>query len=146
MQFSISEGILTSRVFTVLRSRCGMALLPLDQVERALKGSLFTLTAMSDGEPVGMVRMVGDGAFVFLIYDLLVIPEARGRGIGRLLVSAALSRAACCVKKGDWITVGLFSAEGREGFYERMGFSRLPSPRFGAGMQKIFKSGEPPMG
>jgi GNAT superfamily N-acetyltransferase len=82
-----------------------------------------------------MVRVVGDGAFVFLIYDLLVLPLWRRQGIGSLLVKEAISRAKKFVPEGRAVVISLFSVEGREGFYSGLGFTELPTTGLGAGMQ-----------
>ena len=114
---------------------CGMPELESDLVGRAITSSLFTLSAVNGPRTVGMVRVVGDGAFVFLIYDLLVVPLWRRRGIGSRLVEEAITRAKRYVPPGRALVISLFSVEGREGFYARLGFTELPAQGLGAGMQ-----------
>ncbi|MDR0294001.1 MAG: GNAT family N-acetyltransferase [Oscillospiraceae bacterium] len=135
MDIYIREGILTPDTFAGLRAACGMPELEPELVKRAIASSLFTLSAVNGSRTVGMVRMVGDGAFVFLIYDLLVVPLWRRRGIGSLLVEKAVGRARAFVPPGRAVVVSLFSVDGREGFYARLGFTELPAPGMGAGMQ-----------
>ncbi|MCL1806627.1 MAG: GNAT family N-acetyltransferase [Oscillospiraceae bacterium] len=135
MDILIREGILTPDVFAGLRAACGMPELEPVLVERAIGSSLFTLSAFNGSRTVGMVRVVGDGAFVFLIYDLLVIPLWRRQGIGSRLVEEAILRAKAFVPSGRAVVVSLFSVEGRESFYTRLGFTELPATGLGAGMQ-----------
>ena len=135
MDVLIREGSLTPEIFLGLRAACGMAELEPHLVERALSSSLVNLTAVCGSRTVGMVRLVGDGAFVFVIVDLLVLPLWRRRGIGSLLVKEAIAKAGTFVPEGRSVVVSLFSVEGREGFYSRLGFTELPSAGFGAGMQ-----------
>jgi GNAT superfamily N-acetyltransferase len=137
MDIDIREGVLTPEIFAGLRSACGLPELEPELIGRAVSSSLFNLSAVSGGRVVGMVRMVGDGAFVFLIYDLLVVPLWRRRGIGSLLVEESVLRAKKLVPEGRAVVVSLFSVEGREGFYSRLGFTELPAPGLGAGMQFI---------
>jgi GNAT superfamily N-acetyltransferase len=137
MDLTIQEGALTPELFTGLRSACAMPELEPELVARALSSSLFTLCAVSGSRVVGMVRVVGDGAFVFLIYDLLVVPLWRRRGVGSRLVEEAVARAKTFVPQGRAVVISLFSAEGREGFYSNLGFVELPAPGLGAGMQFI---------
>ncbi|MCL2002986.1 MAG: GNAT family N-acetyltransferase [Oscillospiraceae bacterium] len=137
MDIAVQEGALTPPIFAGLRAACGMTELEPSLIERAVKSSLFTLTAFSGARAVGMVRVVGDGAFVFLIYDLLVVPLWRRRGIGSRLVETAIARSKTFVPQGRAVVVSLFSAEGRESFYARLGFTELPAPGLGAGMQYI---------
>jgi GNAT superfamily N-acetyltransferase len=72
-----------------------------------------------------MGRIVGDGAIYFYVQDVIVRPAHQGRGIGRCIVNCLM----------DWIHdnapprafVGLFAAEGRDGFYAHYGFMRHPA-------------------
>lgn len=135
MDITIREGILTPEIFAGLRSACNMTVLEPELVERSLKNSSVTLSAMSGQRTVGMVRLVGDGALVFVIVDLLVVPQWRRQGIGGRLVEEAIARAKTFVPAGRSVVVSLFSAEGRESFYTRLGFTELPAKGLGAGMQ-----------
>jgi GNAT superfamily N-acetyltransferase len=111
-----------------------------------LNGSLFTLLAVEyqdekdPGTPIGMLRVIGDGAFVFQIYDLLVAPQYRGHGTGSALVQAAVARIKEFFPPNRWVTIQLQSQPGTESFYERMGFQILPYSSFGAYMQVIEKT------
>ena len=131
----IREGILTPDIFKGLRNACGMPELEPELVERAIESSLFVLSAVSGIRTVGMVRLVGDGAFVFVIVDLLVVPQWRRQGIGGKLVEEAVRRAKSFAPPGRSVVVSLFSVEGRESFYTRLGFIELPAVGLGAGMQ-----------
>jgi len=128
--------------FSALRASCGLAELRPELVERALRASLVALSAMNGPRAVGMVRVVGDGAFAFILYDLLVTPVWRRQGLGSMLVREALRRVARYAPEGDWVTVGLFCVPGRESFYARLGFRELTGNELGIGMQRIFKAKE----
>jgi GNAT superfamily N-acetyltransferase len=132
---SIKEGTLTPEIFAGLRAACGMPALEPELVKQAINNSLFNLTAVSGLRTVGMVRLVGDGAFVFVIVDLLVLPLWRRLGVGSKLVEEAILRAKSCVPPNRSVVVSLFSVEGRESFYTRLGFTELPATGLGAGMQ-----------
>ena len=129
--------------YSALRASCGLAELKPELVERAIRASIVTVSAMNGPRAVGMARVVGDGAFAFVLYDLLVTPVWRRQGVGSLLVREALQRVARYFPDGDWVTVGLFCAQGRESFYSRLGFRELDGKELGTGMQTIFKAGEP---
>lgn len=137
----IKDGVLPVH-FSALRASCGLAELRPEMVERGLRASLISLSAMNGPRAVGMVRVVGDGAFAFVVYDLLVTPAWRRQGIGTLLVREALQRIASFHPPGDYVTVGLFCAQGRESFYSRLGFREMNGNELGTGMQKIFKAEE----
>lgn len=58
-----------------LREKVNWKKLTKTQAEAAIKGSLYTVVAYEDNEPVGMGRIVGDGAVICYIQDLIVVPE-----------------------------------------------------------------------
>ena len=61
-------------------------------LERGYKNSLFVLAAYENDELLGLVRVVGDGATVIFIQDILVFPEMQRKGIGTALLKAVLDR------------------------------------------------------
>ncbi|RZS56195.1 acetyltransferase (GNAT) family protein [Microcella putealis] len=62
---------------------------------RAVAQSSFNAAARDDaGLLVGFVRVISDDATIAYIQDILVRPDAQGRGIGSALLEAALARHA----------------------------------------------------
>ena len=57
-------------------------------LERAYNNSLCTFAAYVDGNVVGIVRAVGDGASLVFVQDLLVSPQYQRQGIGSALLIA----------------------------------------------------------
>ena len=47
---------------------------------------MYTLVAFKDGKAVGMGRIVGDGAIICYVQDLIIRPEVQGEGIGGLIL------------------------------------------------------------
>lgn len=143
MDIAVGHDTLDAATFQMLRRGCSMP--PLDDrlLARALEGTLFTLSAVWGDRTVGMLRVAGDGAYVFLICDVLVLPPYRRRGIGSRLIERALDRIERMLPEGAWVTVNLFSVPGKEDFYRKRGFHALPNQHFGAGMQIILKATGP---
>lgn len=133
--YKIYENRLNIVNFQTLRIAGGFEPLDSARVKRALAASLIRLTAEDGGETIGMLRVAGDGAFVFVIADLLVHPKRRGEGIGTALVSRALDLISMMVPQGSWGTVTLVAASGREEFYRNLGFHTIPYGEVGHGMQ-----------
>jgi ribosomal protein S18 acetylase RimI-like enzyme len=114
-----------------LHQAAGWGALPEDDraVRRGIEASLFCAVVTRGDEAVACVRLVGDGSIYCYIQDLIVHPEFQGRGLGDLLMEEVwrhLQEHAAC---GTF--VGLMTAEGKAGFYERWGFAERPPGRPG---------------
>jgi ribosomal protein S18 acetylase RimI-like enzyme len=90
------------------------------EVGDLIRGSLVFVVAVdrASGRAVGMGRAISDGVSDAYIQDLVVLPEYRGRGIGRAILRRILEG---CRERGiGWIAL---IAEGGSGaFYRRLGF------------------------
>lgn len=109
----------------------------LDQIEKALEGSVATFCACEGDTPVGMARLIGDGGMSYYIKDFAVRPEYQGRGIGQMLMHAMESWIKEQLQPGWVVSLELISAKDREPFYEKFGFEQRPSDWDGAGMMKM---------
>ncbi|MCI8623658.1 MAG: GNAT family N-acetyltransferase [Provencibacterium sp.] len=119
-----------------LRESVGWNRLHAGQAARALKAGLFSVTAWEDGRLAGMARLVGDGLYL-MAADVVVRPEYQHRGIGRRLVERLLEFAEDQTPSGGRTSVQLIAEPGREGFYESLGFRRLPHEASGSGMRRV---------
>ncbi len=65
-------------------------------VERMLAGTDLVLSVIDRGTDrlVGFTRALTDWRYRAFVYDVIVAPDWRGRGLGRVLVDAALERLA----------------------------------------------------
>ena len=109
----------------------------LDQIEKALEGSLATFCACDGDMPVGMARLIGDGGMSFYIKDFAVLPDYQGQGVGRALMNAMESWIEKQLKPGWAVSLELISSKGRESFYAKFGFEQRPNDWDGAGMMKM---------
>lgn len=110
-----------------------------EDVEVALKNSLYTVLAEVDGKPVGMARVVGDGRIAFFIKDVVVIDGYKRQKIGTLIMDKVMEyiESVGC----DNAYVGLMATPHKEPFYEKLGFVQRPNAEHGAGMIKFIKKG-----
>jgi GNAT superfamily N-acetyltransferase len=93
------------------------------RLSRMLDGADLVLTARLDameGRLVGVLRAIGDGAWVCYVSDLAVVPAAQRLGVGRGLMRALRDRL------GPEIAVVVSAAQGAAPFYERIGMDRVP--------------------
>lgn len=117
-----------------IRASVNWKVLKREQAKKALENSLYTVTAMKDGQAVGMGRIVGDGAVVCYIQDFVVRPECQGDGIGRIMMEQLIKYVESLREEGSEMMLCLMCAKGREKFYEKFGFMRRPTDSLGPGM------------
>ena len=89
-----------------------------EKFRRACENSFTVCFAYDGSKLVGMGRALSDGEYQAGLYDLVVLPEYQGKGIGKAIVGAIHERLPAC-------TTILYSAPGKEPFYEKCGYHRL---------------------
>ena len=124
VEYKLLENKLKAEDFIRLKISAGFRERPTKFVERALKNNLYDVVALVDDEVVGMGRLVGDGVMYWYLQEIVVLPEYQGKGIGTAIVNKLLEYIAEHTEKGNLTSIGLTAAEGKEGFYERFGFSK----------------------
>ena len=124
LEYKLLENELKAEDFIRLKVSTGFRERPIELVERALKNNLFDVVAVADGEVIGMGRLVGDGVMYWYLQEIVVLPEYQGMGIGTAIVNRLLDYITEHTETGNFTSVGLTAAEGKEGFYERFGFSK----------------------
>lgn len=87
-------------------------------LRRACEGSRLALVAIRESDIVGFVRVVGDNTEAAIVYDLLVHPEERRRGLGRALL--AVCRWSCAP-----VPLSCFAAPESESYYARLGWKPI---------------------
>lgn len=119
-----------------LRQCVGWNNLSQEQTIRALKNSLYDIIAVDNGRVLGMGRLLGDGLY-YIIVDVIVIPEYQGKGIGSELIKRILDYVNSQIPADSRASIQLISESGKECFYEKMGFKKIPHAHCGSGMRKI---------
>ncbi|MGO1315571.1 MAG: GNAT family N-acetyltransferase [Cellulomonadaceae bacterium] len=90
-------------------------------LERAVAGSLRVVTAWSGDRLAGLARIVGDGASIAYLQDVLVLPRLQGGGLGRRLVRAAFAPFSH-VRQHVLLTD---DEPAQRAFYESLGFAEV---------------------
>lgn len=97
----------------------------LKMLEAALTTSRYLLLACHNDGIVGILRVVGDGASIMYIQDLIVLPEYQRRGIGRSLLQQFLEGHRHIYQ----IILSTDMEDKTLAFYRSLGF--VPSGNFG---------------
>ena len=135
----IKTNVLTAEVFLGLYASVGWEPPCEAQVKAALQNSLATFTALDDGKPVGMARLIGDGGMSFYIKDFAVLPPLQGTGIGAGLIRTLEGYIRDTVVPGWAVSLELISTKEAVPFYRRMGFEERPCEWDGPGMMKMLR-------
>ena len=136
----IKENELNTDVYLHLRRSVNWKVLSDKQAETAIKNCLYNVTAYVDDEPVGMGRIVGDGAVICYIQDLVVLPGYQKLGIGRQLMQHLIAYVESIREENTELMLCLMCAKGREKFYEKQGFIARPTENLGPGMIMYLKN------
>lgn len=127
-------NVITVDQYLILRKRVGWKPLSREQAEKALANSLVTVGAFLADQPIGMGRLVGDGAVICYVQDLIIPPQAQGYGVGSVILKELMQYAEKMRIPGTELMLDLMCAKGRESFYEQHGFLARPTEALGPGM------------
>jgi choline kinase/predicted GNAT family N-acyltransferase len=86
---------------------------------KALKNCV-SFSIRHNGRMIGYARVFGDLVYYWSIWDVMILPEYQGYGLGYELMKVVLDY----IKKFPYIKIFLFSAEGKENFYSQFGFKK----------------------
>ena len=89
-----------------------------DDLEKANRNSWLAVSAYDGSRLVGFGRAVTDFVLHAMIFDMIVLPEYQGRGLGTLILTRLVNK---CLESGIR-DVQLFCAKGKRPFYEKNGF------------------------
>jgi GNAT superfamily N-acetyltransferase len=89
-----------------------------DKLQRAFGRSYRVCFAYDGGTLVGAGRIVSDGEYYESVYDMVVLPEYQGQGMGTQIID-------CLLNDLDVGTIMLVSVPGKESFYRKHVFDTL---------------------
>ncbi|WP_397334358.1 GNAT family N-acetyltransferase [Paenibacillus glycanilyticus] len=121
-KYEIIERFPTVLEHKTLWEAVGWGNIHIEMSEQSLAGSLHGVVVKSNGEVVGMGRIVGDGAMYFYIQDVAIAPEHQKHGLGKLIVECLLDYIKERRHENGLAFVGLFASRGNDKFYEQFGF------------------------
>ena len=86
--------------------------------QKAFENSAAVVFIFEEGRLVGFGRAISDGMYQAAIYDVAVLPEYQGKGIGTLIINSILKALPQC----NFI---LYASPGKEIFYTKLNFRRM---------------------
>lgn len=121
-EIRLIDNILQAEDFVRLRIQAGFVEIPVEHARKALQNGLINVSAIYNGELVGMGRLVGDGAMYWYLQEIIILPQFQRKGIGTMIVNYLVNYARENSTTGKFTTIGGVSAKGKEPFYEKIGF------------------------
>lgn len=121
----LKENINVEEFLDVIES-VGFKTYSKEQVERALKNTMYMVKAVINNEVVGIGRVVGDFSVVCCLSDICVKPEYQKKGIGLKIVNRLKRMIEDGVGKGEKMQIELIPTAGNERFYQKAGFKYKP--------------------
>jgi len=88
------------------------------KLRKSCEKSYLTCFAFDDSRLIGMGRAISDGEYQAAIYDLVVLPEYQGGGIGKAIMDQIHNRLPV-------ETIILYAVPGKEVFYEKLGYRKM---------------------
>lgn len=132
------ENVLCYEEYCRLRESVGWTNFSKEQTQAALSNSLYTVAVFENSQAVGMGRLIGDGMYL-VIADIVVNPVYQGKGIGSKIVSMLIEYTTKELPDGGRTSIQLISEKGKEPFYEKLGFKRIPNDFCGSGMKMVIR-------
>ena len=132
------ENVLCYEDYCRLRESVGWTNFSKEQTQAALSNSLCTVAVFENSQAVGMGRLIGDGMYL-VIADIVVNPVYQGKGIGSKIVSMLIEYTTKELPDGGRTSIQLISEKGKEPFYEKLGFKRIPNDFCGSGMKMVIR-------
>ena len=131
------ERLPTPQDYNHLRKAVGWRTHQEEAIELGLPNTLYCVCAYVGEELVGMARIIGDAGLAYYLQDVIVIPAYQRQGIGTQIMDSVMHylREPLRLKA----TIGLLAAPGKEAFYQKYGFTSLPTEKRGAGMTILWK-------
>ena len=116
IRFSCAE-VNWNVVFQTLK-RVGMAHYTPDIHQKAFEASHITVFVWHAGQLIGFGRALSDGVYQAAVYDVAVVPEYQGKGVGSIVMKNILSNLPDC-------NVILYASPGKEDFYATLRFRKM---------------------
>lgn len=93
----------------------GMAHYAPEVHQQAFEASHTVVFLYHNQQMIGFGRAISDGVYQAAVYDVAVLPQYQGHGLGRTIMQAILARVSHC-------NVILYASIGKEPFYRSLGF------------------------
>ncbi len=103
---------------TAILKQVGMAHHSPDEHRKAFEASFTSVFAWHAGQLIGFGRAISDGVYQAAVYDVAVVPEFQGQGVGSAIMQHIRKTLPHC-------NIILYASPGKEGFYTTLSFKKM---------------------
>lgn len=104
-----------------------------NDLERANQNSWLVVSAYDGNKLVGFGRVVTNFVLHAMIFDMVILPDYQGQGIGTMILARLVDR---CSEQGVR-DIQLFCAKGKRAFYEKNDFEARTGDAPGMQRKKV---------
>ena len=98
--------------------RAGLASHSQEVTRKAFENSYLTVFIFANHQLIGTGRAISDGVRQSAIYDIAVLPEYQGKGVGTIIIKELVAK----LSSGNII---FYANPSAEGFYKKLGFRKM---------------------
>ena len=120
--------------FIRLRNSVGFQRLDEKQAETVLKNTAHITAVYAEEKVIGFARLLFDYGTDAYLTDVIVSQDCQGMGIGRIIIDDIIKFLKENKAENVRIACLLYANKGKEEFYSKFGFEKLPNERYGYGM------------
>lgn len=88
------------------------------QLQRAFAASFAVIYIFDEDKLIGLGRALCDGEYQAAVYDVVLLPEYQGKGLGKEIMTKLCEQLPV-------ENIVLYAVPGREGFYKKCGFKKM---------------------
>ena len=111
------EKVEWNEVYDVIK-KAGLSTHSVERTQIAFENSYAKVFVFDENKLIGTGRAISDSISQAAIYDIAVLPEYQGKGIGKVIVEELH-------KKLQNMNILLYARPGAEKFYEKLGYSKM---------------------
>lgn len=136
--YTISQDICVEE-FAQLCISAGWNTPSIEQMQTAIENSTQSFVIRHKGRAISMIHWLGDYGMHWFMKEFVVHKDYQGKMIGTFLYRYSENFIKSTMKPGWKACIDLRSAQGKEPFYQKIGFQLLTEQESGSGMEKMIE-------
>ena len=126
MEFTIKEEVPSVEDYIKIRIAAGLSRKSIEAASVGLRNSIYAITVIHSGKPIGLGRIIGDGGCFFQIVDIAVVPEHQKKGVGNKIMTTLMNYIKQQAPSTAYVS--LMADHDTPSFYAKYGFEMSVPP------------------